>query len=215
MRSMEKLFEKFPDRQQELMESYAEVRIKNETSLGVNSVSLVLDEGADVPSFKNEKERQEYRKHGDVINIRGFKSAEIRKKYAKVLIKKASEKGVKVLLKHFPGHKGIPNPHSSPLAPKKEVNEEMQTFLDILNWAEQANQKNVMVMLGHIKLNIPKEGWDSEGKPIFASSKVMTKLHTLYPNVTFMTDDIGGMDAITDKKNARNKARANKVFVLN
>ncbi|HIQ56873.1 TPA: hypothetical protein EYG96_02415 [Candidatus Gracilibacteria bacterium] len=215
MRSMEELFEKYPNKKKELMENYAEIRIKKEMSLGLNSVSLVLDEGADIPKFDTEKERQAYKKTGDVINLRGFKSSEMRIMYAQVLIEKASENGMKVLLKHFPGHKGIPNPHSSSLSIKKELNAEMKTFLEILDWTKEKGKKNVVVMLGHIKLGIPNTGWDSEGKPIFASSKVMTKLHKDYPDITFMTDDIGGMDAIGDKEKARNDARKNEVFALN
>ena len=218
IRSMEKLFEHFsgqPETMKKLIEDYAEVRLKNEASIGLNSVSLVLDEGSDIPHFANELEREAYRKSGDVINIRGFKSAVIRKMYAKALIKKASEQGMVVLLKHFPGHKGVPNPHTSSLSTKREMNEEMKTFLEVLDEAKKEGRKNVVVMLGHMKLAIPNTDWDSEGKPLFASSKLMKKLHADFPNVHFITDDIGGMDAITHKEDARETARKNEVFVLN
>ncbi len=203
IRSFEKLLDKKTKKEQDiLMKKYAKLRIAQEKSIGMNSIQLVLDESEDK----------------GVINSRGFKNKDLRESYGNILIEEAKNQSMQVVLKHFPGHKGFDNPHNTSAGIRRQINDEMQTFLNILK--HNKDKTNITVMLGHIQMEI--KGWsekDNNNKPLLASeSKIMVdkiKEVTGNHNIKFISDDIEGMTAAKNKKNMRENAKKAGIMPLN
>ena len=202
IQDVEESLERYPQHTSEILQAYAHIRIAQEKSLGLNSVSLVLD--------KSEKT--------GVIKRRGFKNPLLRKQYANILIEEAEAQKMQVLLKHFPGHEGFTDPHANLAGTRATKNSEMETFINILQ--ENADKNNITVMLGHIKITAP--GWESydneASKNIVVSSQSKTvadKLKAINPNIKLISDDIAGMKASGDIQKARKNAQNAEITILN
>ena len=209
--ALEETLKKYPNNTSEIISAYAKIRVAQEKSLGLNSISLVLDKGGNNTYMKS----------------RGFTSPELRMKYANALIKEAEKSNVQVLLKHFPGHFGLENPHITKAGIKGSRDSEMGTFMRIL--AENSKRKNITVMLGHIKINV--DGWKEYEKGyretgdeekdkahllVASQSKVVAdRLRAINPNIKLISDDIAGMKASGNVDIARKNAQDAGITVLN
>lgn len=184
------------ENKQEILGAYANIRIAQEKSLGLNSVTLVMDKGG----------------ASSVIGSRGFSDSSLRIEYAKILTKEAEKNNMQVLVKHFPGHSGLNDPHNNIAGKKEEIDKEMQTFIDFLE--NTKGKSNITVMLGHIKITAPE--WDTKGLLASESRVVAEKLRSINPNIKLITDDIGGMKAASSKaRQVRKNAQAAGIQTLN
>lgn len=190
------------------LKHYAQLRIAQEQSLGLNTIPLVLD--------TSEKK--------GVILSRGFLDESLKKQYANILISEAEISGMQVLIKHFPGHLGQHDPHTNGAGTKNTMDQEIQNFLEILEVDSQ--KKNITVMLGHIKMDIPE--WQSfapeisdkkiEKKRLVVASQskhVAQKLWEINPNILLITDDIDAMKASGESTQARKNAEISGIATLN
>lgn len=196
IRDIEQTIQKNPKNSQKILESYAAIRIAQEKSLGLNSVTLVMDKGE---------------KTG-VIKSRGFNSSILRLQYAKILAEQAEAENMQVLVKHFPGHEGFQDPHKHGAGERTRVTTEMQTFIDFLEHTK--DNKNITVMLGHIKISA--SGWNTNGLLASESNIVADKLRSINPTIKLITDDIGGMAAAsTNASRVRKNAKKARITILN
>ncbi len=199
-----------------LLQAYAKARIAQERALGLNTVTLILDHG----------------EKSGVIKTRGWRNRNLKKMYANILIQEAEISGMQVLIKHFPGHLGVRDPHINPVGTKKKFDFEIEDFLEILR--KNKKRKNITIMLGHIKSEVPD--WESFAKkseisqekiyeesagenkkyvPASQSQHIAQKLWEINPDFLLITDDIAAMQASGNPEISRKNAKSAGISALN